>query len=55
MNELYDNGLHPKSLKTEDRRYHMVQDAGGGLDTGIRKLVPRYQKRVEVRGDYVEK
>jgi hypothetical protein len=25
------------------------------LDTGIRKLVPRYQKCVAVRGDYVEK
>ena len=25
------------------------------FDTGIRKLVPRYQKCVEVRGDYVEK
>jgi len=24
------------------------------FDTGIRKLVPRYQKCVEVRGDYVE-
>jgi len=25
------------------------------FDTGIRKLVPRYKKCVEVRGDYVEK
>jgi len=25
------------------------------FDTGIRKLLPRYQKCVEVRGDYVEK
>jgi len=25
------------------------------FDTGIRKLMPRYQKCVEVRGDYVEK
>jgi len=25
------------------------------FDTGIRKLVPRYQKCVEVRVDYVEK
>jgi len=25
------------------------------FDTRVRKLVPRYQKCVEVRGDYVEK
>jgi len=29
--------------------------AANFFDTGIRKLVPRYQKCVEVRGDYVEK
>jgi len=29
--------------------------AADSFDIGIRKLVPRYQKCVEVRGDYVEK
>jgi len=34
----------------------MVQVAAADFfDTGIRKLVPRYQICVEVRGDYVEK
>ena len=37
-------GQDPDSISTADF-----------FDTGIRKLVPRYQKCVEVRGDYVEK
>ena len=51
--------LSSQSFEDDDRMKTGVttwfKSLAADFDTGIRKLVPRYQKCVEVRGDYVEK
>ena len=51
--------LASQSVEADDRLKTEVTTwfkslAADFFDTGVRKLVPRYQKFVEVRGDYVE-